>query len=57
MLYACRFGEMCVHVCLRMVPAEVRARVRVHARVCMNACRLQKYRESTRLLSIYIHVT
>ena len=39
-----------------MVPAEVRARVRVRARVCMNACMLQKYRESTRLLSLYIYI-
>ena len=23
MLYACRFGEMCVHVCLWIVPADV----------------------------------
>ena len=42
-----------------MVPAEVRARVRARARarararVCMNACMLQKYRESTHLLSVY----
>ena len=37
-----------------MVPGEVRVRVR--ARVCMNECMLQKYRESTPP-SLYIYTS
>ena len=54
--YACRFGEMCVHVCLLMVPADViEVRARVRARVCMNVC--YKNIEKARTFSLYIHLT